>query len=197
MQSADEAAEFADHIGYPVVLKVVSPDIPHKSEAGGVILDLRDAAAVRVAFGQIVQNAHEYDPQASIDGVLVSEMVVGGTEFFVGVTSDDTIGPIVVAGLGGIYVETIKDAVTTTPPVSSDRARELLMDLQSAPLLRGVRGLPALDIDAFADVISKVSRLAVENRDFITEIDINPLLVLPEGRGVRAVDALVVVRGGK
>jgi acetyltransferase len=192
--SGAEAAAVAAEIGFPVVLKVVSPDIPHKSEAGGVLLDLKDAEAVRAGYTQIVANVRSYKPDASLQGVLVSEMVVGATEFFVGVTSDPAIGPIVVAGLGGIYIEVFKDAVTAVPPVTAAQAGELIQGLQSAPLLNGARGRAPLDSAAFADVIAKVSQLAVENGGLIREVDINPLLVLPNGRGVRAADALMIAQ---
>jgi acetyltransferase len=194
--TAEEAAAAAAGIGFPVGLKVISPDLPHKSDAGGVLLDLRDAEAVRAGFDQIVANARAYKPSASIEGVLVSEMVVGATEFFVGITSDDALGPIVVAGLGGIYVEVFGDAVTSLPPVTTERAAELLGGLASAALLRGVRGQAPLDISAFADVVARVGRLAVEQRGLVRELDINPLLVLPDGRGARAADALLVVNEG-
>jgi len=190
--SADAAAAAAVAIGFPVVLKIVSADIPHKSEAGGVILSLESEGAVRRAYDEIVANCRRHDPSATIEGVLVSEMVVGGTEFFVGVTTDPSIGPIVVAGLGGIYVEALNDTVTALPPVSAQRASELLRSLKSASVLAGARGKPPLDLDAFAETVARVSTLAAESRGLIDELDINPLLVLPNGRGVRAVDALVV-----
>lgn len=192
--SADEAAGAAADIGFPVVLKIVSADIPHKSEVGGVILSLGSEDDVRRGYDEIVANCRRHHPEATIDGVLVSEMVTGGTEFFVGVTTDASIGPIVVAGLGGIYVETLKDTVTALPPLSSERATELLQSLKSAALLAGTRGQPSLDLRAFAETVAKVSLLVTENRGLIQELDINPLIVLPDGRGVRAVDALVVAR---
>lgn len=194
--SADEAARIASRLGFPVVLKVVSADVPHKSDAGGVLVGLADAEAAAKGYAQILANAAQHVPEARIDGVLVCEMVTEAAEFFVGITSDDALGPIVVAGLGGVYIEIIKDAVAAVPPITPARAAELLRSLKSAPLLDGARGRPPLDLEAFAEAFATVSRIAAAHRGIITELDINPLFVLPDGQGVRAADALVVVRGG-
>jgi acetyltransferase len=189
----EQAVALATGLGFPVVLKIVSKDIPHKSEAGGVLIGLNDPASVTEGFASILANARAYAPDAAIDGVLVSEMIVDAAEFFVGVTSDPAIGPIVVAGLGGIYVEILRDTVTALPPVSHERAEALLLSLQSAPLLTGARGGPKRDISAFADVIVRVGQLALDQRGVVDEIDINPLFVLEQGKGVRAADGLIVI----
>lgn len=192
--TAEEAVAAAEEIGYPVVVKLVSPDIAHKSEAGAVIVGLDDAAAVRAAYDTVIANGLAYRPGAAIDGVLVGESLAGAAEFFIGVTSDEAAGQIVVAGLGGVYVELLRDVVAMTPPVSPARAKHLLGALRSAPILAGVRGRPALDLEAFAEAVAAVSRLAADYADRIVEIDINPLFVLEQGKGVRAADALVVLR---
>lgn len=195
--SPDAAIAAAAEIGFPVVLKIVSSDIAHKSEVGGVLMGLNDREAVRAGYETVLRNAATYKPDAKIEGVLVCESIQGGMEFFIGVTSDEALGHIVVAGLGGIYVEILSDVVTMTPPISRQRAAEQLRKLKSAPILAGARGKNPLDFEAFVDAVVGVGQLAHANRSRIAEVDINPLFVLEKGRGVRAADALVVVKPGR
>jgi acyl-CoA synthetase (NDP forming) len=191
--SADEAVQAAMQVGFPVVLKVASADLSHKSDIGGVVLGLQDAVSVREAYTAIIDRTRSLEA-VHIDGILVSHQISGGHEFIAGITSDSQIGPMVVAGLGGVYVEVLRDVVLATPDVTPDRAVELLMSLRSAPILTGTRGGKPLDIAAFADVLCRLGRIARDHRDHILELDINPLFVLPKGQGVVAADGLVVLR---
>jgi acyl-CoA synthetase (NDP forming) len=190
--SAAAAVAAAGRIGYPVVLKVDSPDIPHKTEAGGVLLHLRDAAQVQAAYATIMANARTYAPEAAIDGVLVQEMVQGGVEVIVGVSYDAQLGPTLLYGTGGVTVEIYQDVALRHCPVTSREARLMVEEVKGSRLLQGFRGQPRADVDALVDTLVKVSELAVQLQGRLAELDINPLLVLSEGRGVKAVDALAV-----
>lgn len=190
----NEAVEIATRVGFPVVLKIVSKDIGHKSDAGCVLLGVKDEAGVREGYRTVLANARAHAPGGHVDGVLVAEEITGAAEFFLGITGDDAMGPVVVAGLGGIYVELLRDTVSALVPVSPERAKQLLMTLRSAPMFAGARTGVSLDLDAFALAMSRVSWLAHENRSRLAELDINPLFVRPEGLGVRAADGLVVLK---
>lgn len=193
-RTAEEAVRCARAIGGPVALKIQSPDVPHKSEAGALRLGV-SGEAVRNAFDEVVAAARAYRPGARIEGVLVQEMVTEGHEVLVGVSHDPTFGPVLAIGLGGIYVEILKDVAFRLPPTSVDEALEALRELRTFPVLAGARGRAPSDLEALAECIARVSWLALDLRESISELDINPLRVLPRGRGVRVVDALVVVRG--
>jgi len=193
--SADAAVAAAREIGFPVVLKIVSPQIQHKTEAGGVLLNVADEAAVAAGYEQIVASARRYNAGAEIQGVSVQEMVQGGRELIVGMNNDPQFGPAVVVGLGGIFVEIMKDSALRIPPLTPDDAREMVTSLKGYPLLAGARGLAHLDVDAVVETLCAFSQLCLDVQDEVAEIDINPLVVLPTGQGVRAVDCLVVMRG--
>lgn len=190
---ADEAAQAAETIGGPVALKIVSPDIPHKTEAGGVELHLRGAAEVRAAAQRILANARRYAPQARIDGLQVQKMMPPGREVVVGVVRDPDFGPLVMLGLGGIYIEVLRDVVFAPAPLTERIARDMLDRLRAGAILRGVRGAAAADIDALVRLLVNISELAVAYADNIREIDLNPVMVYPAGQGAVAVDALVVL----
>ena len=190
-KDVEAAVKAAEKLGYPVVLKGDSADIPHKTEAGVVRLNLRNADEVRAAYAAILANAKSYAPNAAISGVLVQEMVTGGVEVIVGVSYDPQLGPTLVFGSGGIMVEVYKDVVMRHCPITPADAREMIAEVKGAKLLQGFRGKPACDVDALAEVLVKVSHLAVHLNGQLAELDINPLLVLPKGQGVKAVDALV------
>jgi acetate---CoA ligase (ADP-forming) len=193
--SGEQAVERAEAIGYPVALKVQSPDVPHKTEAGAIALGVGDAEGVRRAFDRLIDNVSRYDPRARIDGVLVQEMVAGPVaEVIVGSLVDAEFGPVVVFGLGGIFAEVFQDSALRLAPVDRQAALDLVAGIRAAPLLRGFRGRPAGDVEAVADVIVRLSHLAADLQDEVSAVDINPLMVLPAGRGVRAADALVVRR---
>lgn len=190
--SVEEARRAAREIGYPVALKVDSPEITHKTEAGAVLLDVRDEEALERGFRQVLENARRYAPDAEIRGVLVQEMAHGGHEVILGMKRDPEFGPVVVLGLGGIFVEVLRDAALRLPPLATTDAREMIGDLRAAPVLRGARGRPPADETALAEAIARFSRLCLDLQDLVSEIDVNPLMVFEAGRGVKAVDCLVV-----
>ena len=194
VQSADAAAEAAQRLGYSVALKADSRDILHKTEAGVVRLGLRDADDVRKAYGQILANAAGYAPNAAVSGVLVQEMVTGGVEVIVGISYDAQLGPMLLFGSGGVMVEVYNDVALRRCPITRPEALEMVAEVKGAKLLRGFRGQPAADIDALADTLVRVSHLAVQLEGQLAELDINPLMVLPAGLGVKAVDALILIR---
>lgn len=189
---ADAAVAAAEAAGYPVVLKVESPDLPHKTEAGVIRLDLRDAAAVREAHATILANAARAAPQARINGVLVQPMVPAGIEMMVGATRDPLFGPTVLVGLGGILVELLRDSALALAPVGREEALDMLGRLKGAKLLDGFRNLPAVDRDTLAGIVQRVSELAADHAGRIAEIDVNP--VICAGTRQVAVDALIALR---
>ena len=191
----DTAVAAAERIGYPVALKVNSADILHKTEAGAIRLGLADADAVRAAFEEVTAGARAYDGNARIDGVVVQEMVSGGVETIVGVSYDEQLGPFLLFGTGGVMVEVYNDVALRLCPVTREDALEMIDEVQGARLLRGFRGAPAADVDALADTLVRVSQMAARLEGSLGELDINPLMVLPAGQGVKAADALVVGAG--
>jgi acetyltransferase len=234
--SAEAAVAAAEQLGFPVALKVDSPDILHKTEAGVVRLNLGDAAQVRTAYAEILANAKAYlsalpldgvgegdrtsgdpstpsplmgegrgggefaaanatAPQARITGVSVQEMVQGGVEVIVGVSCDPQLGPVLLFGSGGVMVEVYNDVALRRCPITRSEAQAMIAEVKGARLLQGFRGRPAADLEALADTLVRVSHLAMHIEGHLAELDINPLMVLPSGQGVKAVDALVVFRG--
>ena len=192
--SAEEAAAAAAALGYPVVMKVESPDLPHKTEAGVIRLNLRDAAAVREAYAAVMANAAKVSPPPHINGVLVQPMVSQGVELVIGVTNDPLFGPLVVVGLGGILVEVLKDSALSPAPVTAHEALGLLRSLKGIKLLEGFRGMEAVNLEKLSGVIANVSRFAADHRDRVAELDINPLICA--GDRITAVDALIVPKRG-
>src|SRR6266542_2342107 len=193
--SAEAAALAAEQLGFPVALKVDSPDIPHKTEAGVVRLKLGDVAQVRTAYAEILASAKAYAPEAQIIGVSVHEMVVEGVEVIVGVSCDPQLGPVLLFGSGGVMVEVYNDVALRRCPITRSEAHSMIAEVKGARLLQGFRGRPAADLEALADTLVRVSHLAMHLEGHLAELDINPLMVLPSGQGVKAVDALVVFRG--
>jgi acyl-CoA synthetase (NDP forming) len=189
--SLSESLAAAEEIGYPVALKVMSPDIPHKTEAGIVALRVKDEEELRNTYGRILEKAVKAKPKARIKGVLVQEMVSGGQECIVGVRRDPLFGPVIAVGLGGIFVEVLQDVALRLAPVDRATVLKMLEELKGLPLLRGIRGNSPRDIDALASLVEAVSRLALSEPDLL-ELDVNPVMVLENGRGAVAVDALVV-----
>jgi len=194
--SLEEAIHAAHQIGYPVVMKVVSKDIIHKSDAGGVALDLEHDSEVIDAYQAIMQSCHAYKPDAIIQGVEVVEMIRPGVETIIGARQDASFGPIVMFGLGGIYVEVMKDVSFRAAPVSSKEAIDMIASIRSYPLLLGVRGEKRKEIDGIVKIAVRLSHLIVRCPD-ITDIEINPLVVYDYGEGVRAVDMRVLFRNPK
>jgi acyl-CoA synthetase (NDP forming) len=189
--SREQAVALAQRIGYPVVMKIQSPDISHKTEAKAVRLGIASDAAVAAAYDEILRNAKAYKQDARIDGVLVQEMVSGGIEAILGVTNDKLFGPAVMFGLGGIFAEVLKDVAFRIAPVTKAAALEMVAEIKGYAVLTGARGAAPADVDALADTIVRLSALALDLKDQIAELDINPLFVFPKGQGVKAGDALI------
>ncbi len=190
----DAAAQAAEDIGYPVVLKISSDDILHKSDAGGVKTKLRDQEAVRQAYRQVMDSARAYKADAQLDGVLVQEMVSGGREVIVGVNRDSQFGAVVMFGLGGVYVEVLKDVTFRVAPLTPRDASEMVRGIRAAQMLEAFRGDPRSDIEAIEDCLMRVSQLAVQFPQ-IAECDLNPVMVYPEGQGIIALDVRFGLRG--
>ena len=186
----DEAAEFAKEIGYPVAMKILSPQILHKSDAGGVALNIANAAEARTAYAKIIVNAMNYDKSAHLAGVLISPMMRQGVEVIIGMTHDPQFGPVIMFGLGGIFVEVFKDVSFRVTPLDKVDAIEMIKEIKAYPILTGIRGERAKDIEALTDLILKISMLADEQPE-IMELDLNPVFVYDQG--VSVVDARMVL----
>lgn len=192
VNTADEAMEAAALLGYPVALKVESPDLPHKTEAGVIRLNMRGKEEVSRAFAEVVTNARKVVPPARINGVLVQPMIPPGVEIVVGARIDPLFGPLIVAGLGGTLVELLKDTAVQLAPVTRSEAREMLERLKGAAILRGFRGSEPVDVEQLAGIICRLSELAADQHERIAELDVNPLICA--GRRIVAVDALIAKR---
>lgn len=189
-KSSAEAQLQADAMGYPVVLKVVSQDIAHKSDVGGVKLNLADKAAVGAAFDDIMKSAKAAEPNARIAGVSVQQMAKQGTEVIVGMTTDPQFGPVMMFGLGGIMVEVLKDVSFRLVPLTDKDAGQMIDEIKGKPILDGVRGQPGADIAALRSTIVKVAQF-VEKHPEVRELDLNPVFAYPDG--ALAVDARIVI----
>jgi len=193
-KTAGDAAKAAARIGFPVVMKIVSPDIMHKTEIGGVVLNLSSQSAVRRAFNEIIANAEKAEPNARIDGVLVAKMISGGVETILGTFRDPTFGPVVMFGLGGIFAEALKDVTFRVAPFGIKEATEMVREIKGYTILQGARGTPPADIPALAKALSNLSIFATANADTLESVDVNPFVVHPKGKGAVALDALIVPR---
>ena len=193
-KSEEEAVKLATDIGYPIVMKIVSPDILHKSDAGGVKVNLKDETAIREAYNTILKNAKNYKADADIHGVAVQEMAPWGTEVILGSVNDPTFGPTVMFGLGGIFVEVLKDVTFRVTPVSKPEAEEMINEIRSAAILAGVRGEAPRDRKAMADTVVKYSSMILDLKDEIAESDANPVLLYSEGEGLRVADARIILK---
>lgn len=187
-----EAREKAEEIGYPVVLKIDSPDILHKTEAGGVVVNVQNAQEVETLFSEITEKVRVYNPTARINGILIQEQVSPGLDVIIGLQYDRVLGPQILFGLGGIFVEVIKDVIIRPLPLSRDEARMMLEEIKGAALLSGVRGQPALDKEALIDVVIGIAELALEAGEQLVSLDLNPVRVLPKGQGVKILDGVLV-----
>lgn len=192
--SVEKAIQYAGQIGYPVVLKVDSPDIAHKTEAGGVRAGISDHVALMEAYTDIVLKVKAYNPGARINGILVQEQITGSREVIVRMLRDSQFGPTIIFGLGGILVEVLQDVSLRVPPLSRADAIDMINGVKGRKILAPFRGKPEADIEGIADVLLKLSRLAIDLRDMILEIDINPLIVRDKGEGVKVADALIVLQ---
>jgi len=189
-----DAVRCAAELGYPVVLKIASADIAHKSEIGGVLIGLQDEAQVREGFRTLMQRAGTHAPQARLDGVVVARLAGRGVETILGVVRDPVFGAVVMFGLGGVFVEAFKDVAFRVAPFGTDEARAMINEVKGRVLLTGLRGQPPSDENALADAIAALSVYAARHEADIESIDINPFVVLPQGQGGLALDALIVPR---
>jgi acyl-CoA synthetase (NDP forming) len=193
-QSVDEALKAARKIGYPVVLKGQSAEIPHKTEAGLVKLKVRNEEEVRSSFTQILENAQSYKRDAYVEGILLQQMIPSdATEVIVGISQDAALGPMVVFGIGGIFVELLKDTVIRIPPMSQDEARTMISEVKGKDLLEGFRGKVRSDVEALVETLVQVGQMAVDLKEVLISLDLNPLMVLPMEKGVRVVDVVMIV----
>jgi len=191
--TADEAVAFAESIGYPVVMKIASPDILHKSDIGGIKLNITSASEVRDAFDLLVYRGQRFMPDATIWGCQIQQMVKGGREVIIGVNRDPQFGPLIMFGLGGIYVEALKDVTFRVAPIDRRAATEMLGEIRSSKLLRGVRGEKASDQGAIVDTLLRISQLVTDFPE-IVELDINPLMVFEQGKGVLGIDMRLALK---
>jgi acyl-CoA synthetase (NDP forming) len=188
--SEEEAVRFAEAIGFPTVLKIVSQDIIHKSDVGGVVIGLKNADDVRHGYNQILQNVKKHDPKARIAGMLVQEMAPPSTEIIVGAIKDPQFGPAIMFGLGGVFVEVLKDVTFRVAPITEDDAREMISEVKAYPLLKGYRNTPPADIDAITKILLNTSRLVTDHME-IKELDLNPIIVYE--KGAKTVDARIIL----
>jgi acetyltransferase len=193
-KTEDQAVELAQKIGYPVVMKVVSPDILHKSDAGGVKVNVKDEQGVREAFKTIMANSKAYKANANIHGIVIQEMAPWGTEVILGSVNDATFGPTMMFGLGGIFVEVLKDVTFRVTPVSSNQATRMISEIRGAPILAGARGEKPRDREALAKTICQYSNMVLDLADEISESDANPVLVYENGQGLKVVDARIILK---
>jgi acetyltransferase len=195
VMNADDAVTAADEIGYPVVLKADVANMPHKTEAGLVMLGLRDEDAVRAAYDQVISNAANAGAVGDgINGVSVQEMVLDGVEVIVGLSYDSQLGATILFGTGGVMVEVYNDVALRLCPIDEKDALEMISEVKGARLLGGFRGSPAADVAALAIALVRVSHMGVQLEGSLAELDINPLMVLPTGQGVKAADAVAIFR---
>lgn len=192
--SEEEAVKLAQEVGFPIVMKIVSPDILHKSDAGGVKVNIKDVDGVREAYRTIMSNAISYKADAKIHGVAIQEMAPWGTEVILGSVNDPTFGPTMMFGLGGIFVEVLKDVTFRVAPVSSMQAMQMFSEIRGAPILAGVRGEKPRDRQALSKVVCTYSKMILELGDEISESDANPVLVYEEGKGAIIADARVILK---
>jgi hypothetical protein len=191
---ADAAAAAAARLGFPVALKIRSRDVAHKSDVGGVHLALDSAAAVRQAFREAMASVRSARPTARIDGVLVSPMARDGLDMILGVTRDPLFGPVLMVGLGGVFVEVLRDVSLARAPVDAAQCLAMLRRLRAWPLLAGARGAAKADVAALCEAMATLSRFAVANRDAVASVDVNPFRVFGEGEGACMLDALIELR---
>ena len=189
----EQAVEIAGSLGHPVALKVQSPDVPHKSDAGGVHLGAATAEEVETAYLRVIRNVKAVHPHARIDGVLVQEMVTDGLEVIVGMVHDPQFGPLVMLGLGGVYVEVFQDAAFRLPPLDEQDVREMLAELRGGALLSGLRGGKPRDVDALVQCVVRFGDFVACNAGRFTAVEMNPVMVRPQGHGVAVADALITL----
>jgi len=190
IKSEDEIARLAKEINFPIVMKIVSPDIIHKTDARGVKVGVKDEEEARMTYQEIISKAIKYNKKASISGVIAYTMVPQGTEIIIGMMKDPHFGPVIMFGLGGIFVEVLKDISFRILPIEEIDAREMIAEIKGYEILKGARGNPPRDIRAIKEVLMKVSKLTMENPE-INEIDLNPIFVFENG--IQVVDARMIL----
>jgi acyl-CoA synthetase (NDP forming) len=195
-RNADEAVRAASAIGFPLVLKIASPDLPHKTEVGGVAIGIGSEAELRQVHTDMLERVARKAPSAVIDGVIVAPMAKGVAELILGSRTDPIFGPVVMVGLGGIFAEILQDTAVQMAPVSEAQAMSMLRSLKAFAVLNGARGRPRADLEAAARAVAALSRFAAAHADTVSEIDVNPLLLKAEGEGAVALDALLIPRAG-
>ena len=193
-KTLDEALKYAEEIGYPVALKLMSPQILHKSDAKVVMLNIKTPEELKQKWEEIHENARRYRPDAEILGVLVAPMLKPGREIIIGVTEDPQFGHALMFGLGGIFVEVLKDVTFRIIPITERDARKMITEIKSYPILAGARGEEPADIDAIVELLLKVSELVDDLRDYIKEMDLNPVFVYKKGEGAVIVDARIIAK---
>ncbi len=189
-KSAAEARKYAEEIGYPVVMKIVSQDIIHKSDVGGVIMDIKNSDEVSEAYTRIMTNVKKNNTKARIAGIIVQEMAPQSTEVIVGGIKDPQFGPALMFGLGGVFVEVLRDVAFRIAPVQADEAREMITEVKAYPLLKGYRNTPPADIDAIVKILLNTSKLLMKHEN-IKELDLNPIIVYETG--AKTVDARIIL----
>ncbi len=194
IKSEDEIARLAKEINFPIVMKIVSPDIIHKTDAGGVKVGVKDEEEARMIYQEIISKAIKYNKKASISGVIAYTMVPQGTEIIIGMMKDPHFGPVIMFGLGGIFVEVLKDISFRILPIEEIDAREMITEIKGYEILKGARGNPPRDIRAIEEVLMKVSKLTMENPE-INEIDLNPIFAFENG--IQVVDARMILSHDK
>ena len=190
-ENADDAKKIAKKIGFPVVMKIVSPQIIHKTDAGGVKLNIANENEAVKAFNEIVANCKRYNKNADIRGILIEKMVKASTEIIVGVTRDPTFGPAIMFGLGGIFVELLKDVSFRIAPIETKDAKEMISEIKALPMLQGFRGGPNVDPKLIVDVLMKISQFSVDYIDDVLEIDLNPIFAYDDR--LLTVDARIIL----
>ncbi len=191
VQSAEAAIVAAKSLGFPVVMKILSPDILHKSDIGAVKLNIGSVEEVETAYQEILKAAETHAPAAEIAGVLVARQLSGGIECLMGINRDPTFGPVAVFGLGGIFVELLNDVAVRACPFGPDEALEMIRSIRGAAILEGARGAKPADVEALADMLSRLSVFAAGTGERLISIDLNPVLAMPEGQGAYALDAVI------
>jgi len=190
IKSEEEITELTKEINFPIVMKIVSPDIIHKTDAGGVKIGIKTEKEARIAYQEIIFKAKKYNKEAKISGVIVYPMVLQGTEIIIGIMKDPHFGPVIMFGLGGIFVEVLKDISFRILPMEERDAREMITEIKGCEILKGVRGEGPKDIKAIKNLLLKISQLALENPE-ISEIDLNPVFVFE--KGLQVIDARMIL----
>lgn len=189
-QTVEEAANYSKEIGYPTVFKILSPDVIHKFDVGGVILDINSPEDAKIAYNQIIQNVKTHKPNAKINGILIQEMAPASTEVIVGAIKDPQFGPTIMFGLGGTFVEVMKDVSFRIAPITEEDAKEMITEIKAYPILQGYRGQSRRDLEEITKILLNTSRLVVDFLE-IKELDLNPVMVY--SKGAKTVDARIIL----